>query len=172
MTQCIIMVFLETCNKLVPQQQYSMWHLKLRGQCLLRWRVAFWNVTPCSLVTMYRSFREICCLDHQGKWMMHKVPQKFDTYPPDYTVSRSRKHQLYLRHPQLASRLKLGRSIPLFLPLWLHGMLKGDLAYNFISFLRAVCSAHNTWYANRNEVYQSFFDKFCCSQLGRNEVSI
>lgn len=74
--------------------------------------------------------------------------------------------------PKVASRLKMGRSIPRLPPLWLHGKLKGDLAYNFISFLRAVCSAHNSWYANRIEVYQSFSDEFCCSQFGRNEVSI
>jgi len=62
----------------------------------------------------------------------------------------------------------MGRSIPLLPPLWLHGMLKGDPAYNFIFFLRAVRSAHNSRYANRNEVYQSFSDKFCCLKRGFN----
>jgi hypothetical protein len=26
----------------------------------------FWDVTPCSLVQVYRRFRGICCLHHQG----------------------------------------------------------------------------------------------------------
>lgn len=172
MTHCIIMVLLGTCNELVSQQHYSMWHLGLRGRCLLRWRAAFWNVTPCCLVIMYRRLKEICCLHHQGKWMTHRVPQKIRYIPTRLHGVTSQKTLTLSAAPQPASRLKMGRSIPLFPPLWLHGMLKGDIEYNFNSFLGAVCSAHNSWYANRNEVYQSLSDKFRCSRLGQNEVSI
>jgi hypothetical protein len=28
----------------------------------------FWDVTPCSLVEVYRYFRSACCLHHQGNF--------------------------------------------------------------------------------------------------------
>jgi hypothetical protein len=28
--------------------------------------IVFWNVAPCSLVEVYRLFKDACCLHHQG----------------------------------------------------------------------------------------------------------
>jgi hypothetical protein len=40
----------------------------------------FWVVTPCSLVDVYRRFRDVCCLYHQG-----------GKHLPDYTAQRPRR---------------------------------------------------------------------------------
>jgi len=44
-----------------------------------------WDVTPCSVADMYRSFRGVCCFHLQGK---KQLTLNVVIYLPDYTASR------------------------------------------------------------------------------------
>jgi hypothetical protein len=61
-----------------------------RPTSLLKMAV-FWVVAPCSLVEIYRRFKDACCLYHQGALMMEAANISVGKLLPDYTAQKPRR---------------------------------------------------------------------------------